>query len=155
MHMHVRAVDTTWIDGSIPVPDCARSRGIRTIDPAISWIGALYLLPLPAAYYAWRTAAQGVRSVQVPPARASCFCMRACVGVWNRQPRIHHHQTCMHAQHCHRTFPSYSPPENKLLLTPFQIIRYFGFSKYIAFSTYLDIVYIYVHSKSYVFRKAS
>jgi hypothetical protein len=30
----------------------------------------------------------------------------------------------------------------------------FGFSRYIVFSMYLDIVYIYVHSKSYISRKA-
>jgi len=33
------------------------------------------------------------------------------------------------------------------LLYSFQIIRCFGFSKYIAFIMYLDKVYIYMHSK--------
>ena len=33
------------------------------------------------------------------------------------------------------------------LLNPFQIIRRFGFSRYIIFTMYLDIAYIYVHSK--------
>jgi len=56
---------------------------IRSVDPAISWIGALHLLQLPAAYvHDDAQGRPGVRSVQVPPARAS-FCMRACVGVWN------------------------------------------------------------------------
>jgi hypothetical protein len=41
-----------------------------------------------------------------------------------------------------------------LLLPPFQIIRRFGFSRYIAFTMYLHIVYIQVHSKNYVSRKA-
>ena len=50
---------------------------------------------------------QGVRSVQVPPARASCFCMRECVGVWNRQPRTTHPSPSdMHA--C-TTLSSYLP----------------------------------------------
>jgi hypothetical protein len=40
-----------------------------------------------------------------------------------------------------------------LLLPPFQIIRRFGFSRYIVFTMYLDIVYIKVHSKSYVSKK--
>jgi C4-dicarboxylate transporter len=41
-----------------------------------------------------------------------------------------------------------------VILPLFQIIKRFGFSRYIAFSMYLDIVYIYVHSKSYVPTKA-
>ena len=40
------------------------------------------------------------------------------------------------------------------VLPPFQIIRRFGFSTYIAFAMYLHIVYIYVHSKCNVSRKA-
>ena len=40
-------------------------------------------------------------------ARASCFCMRACVGVWNRQPRTTHPSPSdMHA--C-TTLSSYLP----------------------------------------------
>jgi hypothetical protein len=42
----------------------------------------------------------------------------------------------------------------KVVLNLFQIIRRFGFFKYIAFTIYLDIVYIYMHSKYNVFRKA-
>jgi len=42
----------------------------------------------------------------------------------------------------------------KVVLNLFQIIRRFDFSKYIAFIIYLDIVYIYMHSKYNVFRKA-
>ena len=38
----------------------------------------------------------------------------------------------------------------KEILPPFQIIGHFGFSRYIAFAIYLDIVYIWLHSKSYV-----
>jgi hypothetical protein len=41
-----------------------------------------------------------------------------------------------------------------MLLTPFQIIRHFGFSTYIAFIVYLDIIYIQVYSKNYVSRKS-
>jgi len=39
------------------------------------------------------------------------------------------------------------------VLPPFQIIRRFDFSRCIALTMYLDIVYIQVHSKSYVSRK--
>ena len=35
----------------------------------------------------------------------------------------------------------------KLIINHFQIIRCFNFSRYIVFTMYLDIVYIYVHSK--------
>jgi len=35
-----------------------------------------------------------------------------------------------------------------------QIIRYFGFSKFIGFTIYLDIMYIQVHSKNCESRKA-
>jgi len=35
----------------------------------------------------------------------------------------------------------------KLIINPFQIIKRFDFSTYIVFTMYLDIVYIYVHSK--------
>ena len=41
-----------------------------------------------------------------------------------------------------------------IILPPFQIIRHFGYYRYIAFTIYLDIVCTYVHSKSYVSRKA-
>jgi hypothetical protein len=41
-----------------------------------------------------------------------------------------------------------------IVLHPFQIIRCFGFSWYIAFAMYLDIVYIQMHGKSYVSWKA-
>ena len=34
-----------------------------------------------------------------------------------------------------------------------QIIRYFGIFIFIAFTVYLDIIYLYVHSKSYESRK--
>ena len=45
-------------------------------------------------------------------ARAAFACVREWeFGIGSQGRRIHHHQTCMHAQHCHRTFPSYSPPE--------------------------------------------
>ena len=41
-----------------------------------------------------------------------------------------------------------------LVLNLFQIIKCFGFCTYIDFTMYLDIVYIYVHSKYNVSRKA-
>ena len=39
------------------------------------------------------------------------------------------------------------------LLLLFQIIRRFGSSRFITFTMYLDIIYIYVYSKSYESRK--
>jgi hypothetical protein len=41
-----------------------------------------------------------------------------------------------------------------MILNSSQIIRRFGFSRYIALTMYLDIVYIYVHSKYNVSRKS-
>jgi hypothetical protein len=40
------------------------------------------------------------------------------------------------------------------VLNPSQIIRRFGFSRYIAFTMYLDIVHVYMHSKCNVSGKA-
>jgi hypothetical protein len=37
------------------------------------------------------------------------------------------------------------------MLPLFQITRRFGFSRYITFSMYVDIVYIYVHNKAMYF----
>ena len=40
------------------------------------------------------------------------------------------------------------PTESFLVLPPLQIIRRFGFSKYIAFAISLDVHYVQLHSKS-------
>jgi hypothetical protein len=40
-----------------------------------------------------------------------------------------------------------------VVLPPFQIIRRFGFSRYIVFPMYLDMLHIQVHSKSYISKK--
>jgi hypothetical protein len=38
------------------------------------------------------------------------------------------------------------------LLALFQILRYLSFSRYIALTMYLDIIYIQIHSKTYISR---
>ena len=43
---------------------------------------------------------------------------------------------------------------NTNLLHTYRIIKYFGFSRYIAFAMHLDIHYVYIHNKSNAFRKA-
>jgi hypothetical protein len=43
--------------------------------------------------------------------------------------------------------------EAKVVLPPFQI-RNFGFFRYIAFAMYLDIHYVWIHSKNNIAKKA-
>ena len=43
--------------------------------------------------------------------------------------------------------------KKKTLLPPFQIIRRFGFSRYVDFTMHLDIHYVQIHSKSNITRK--
>jgi hypothetical protein len=41
---------------------------------------------------------------------------------------------------------------SRFVLPPFQIIRRFSFSKYVGFSMYLDITYIYMYNKNYILK---
>jgi hypothetical protein len=54
----------------------------------------------------------------------------------------------------HAGLPIQLPTCLSYVLNPSQIIRRFDFSRYIAFTIYLDIAYVYVHNKCNIFRKA-